>query len=363
MEFLLGMSMRYDGIILANFGGPRSQEEIFPFLKALLCDQDVIQTGWMQSLHDLLFTYIAKKRTKKVAEDYQTIGGCSPIYFDTQRLKAYLEEMLKVPVYDFHRYLPMTHQEFLQKVDNHQGQKLLVLPLFPQFSYATTGSCARFFETHLCGRTLEKLEWIPSYETHPSFIKAYKDRITDTLQKHNLLPQDVCLFYSFHGVPRKFICFNDPYQKHCEASFNAIKQHFPEADHIMAYQSKFGKGEWIKPYTIDLVEGDLNWLKKKHILFVPLSFTSDHIETLFEIETEYKQVLCERGCNALRVDAISQDFTWAKHIIESPMPCLSTTMCVRKEKKACCNKNHSCCSCKIKPLKKDLLEPKVEQNC
>jgi protoporphyrin/coproporphyrin ferrochelatase len=338
--------MRYDGIILANFGGPRTQDEIYEFLKTLLCDQDVIQTGWLEPLHKLLFTYIAKKRTGKVTKDYAKIGGASPIYFDTLKLKEYLTKKLDVPVYDFHRYLPKTHDKFLSDVENHKGQKLLVLPLFPQFSYATTGSIARFFETHLCGRTLEKLEWIASYETHESFIKAYMKNIKNKLLEHHLDESDVCLFYSFHGVPRKFTCFNDPYQKHCQASFEALKKHFPHSDHMMAFQSKFGKGEWLKPYTSDLVEGDLQWLKKKHVLFVPLSFTSDHIETLFEVEYEYKMVLEEKGISAFRVEAIAQDFSWAYDIIDSSLPLVSTSMCVRKEKKACCNQKHNCCLCK-----------------
>lgn len=348
--------MRYDGIILANFGGPRTSDEIYLFLKTLLCDQDVIQTGWIKPLHKLLFTYIAKKRTLKVAQDYAKIGGASPIYNDTFRLKQYLEKALKVPVYDFHRYLPSTHQTFLTEVENHRGDKLLVVPLFPQFSFATTGSIARFFETNLCGRTLEKLEWIPSFEAQESFISAYVKNIRNKIKEHNLLEQDVCLFYSFHGVPRKFICFNDPYEKHCKASFEAIKAYFPSSDHIMAFQSKFGKGEWLRPYTIDLVEGDLKWLHKKHVLFVPLSFTSDHIETLFEVEYEYKKVLEEKGISAFRVEAISQDFSWVKELIESNPSLVSTSMCVRKEKKACCYKDHNCCLCK---KKKENLDPVI----
>lgn len=340
--------MRYDGIILANFGGPRTSDEIYLFLKTLLCDQDVIQTGWMPSVHRLLFSYIAKKRTAKVAKDYAKIGGASPIYFDTLNLKKYLEDEFKLPVYDFHRYLPQTHQQFLTAVDNHKGDNLLVFPLFPQFSFATTGSIARFFEDNLCGRTLEKLQWLASYETHPSFINAYVHNIKHKMKQYNLEEKDVCLFYSFHGVPKKFTCFNDPYQKQCLASFEAIKKEFSLCDHVMAFQSKFGKGQWLTPYTIDLVEGDLKWLKKKHVLFVPLSFTSDHIETLFEIEYEYKQVLEKKGISAFRVDAIGSDFAWVKQIIDSNLSLIATTMCVRKEKKACCQKRHNCCVCKTK---------------
>ena len=234
--------------------------------------------------------------------------------------------------------------------------------MFPQFSYATGGSCARFFEQNLCGRTLEKILWIPSYESHSAFIEAYKKQIKTHIQKNNLREEDVCLFYSCHGVPRKFVCFNDPYEKHCQLSYQALKAHFPHADHVLAFQSKFGKGEWLRPYTIDLVEKDLSWCQKKHVLFVPLSFTSDHIETLHEIENEYIQPLKDKGIDAQRINSLSDDFSWVCPIIEDRGPSVSNAMLIRKDKAACCQISHDCCLCKQKSSKKNLFKGQVQQD-
>jgi protoporphyrin/coproporphyrin ferrochelatase len=359
---IFGFYMNYDALILVNFGGPRDLDEVASFLKELLCDQDVIRTGFPKLLHNLLFSKIAKKRAKVIKDDYDEIGGKSPIYFDTENLRNYLEKEFKLPVFTFHRYLPKTHHEFLKSLEAFEGNNILVFPMFPQFSYATTGSCARFFEAHLCGRTLEKLEWVSSYEAHPAFIDAFRKNIETTLKQHNLCEQDVCLFYSCHGVPRKFICFDDPYQRHCQRSYESLKKFFPQAQHVLAYQSKFGKGEWLKPYTIDLVEDDLSWLNKKHVLFVPLSFTSDHIETLFEVEQQYLQPLRTKGVDAHRVSALQNDFSWVKKILQDSLHTASTAMLIRKESKACCQKNHGCCLCKMKKSDKDLLQKHEQKN-
>jgi ferrochelatase len=350
--------MDFDGLVIVNFGGPRSQDEVEDFLIALLGDQDVIRTGWPSRIHKLFFTQIAKKRARIVKEDYQKIGGASPIYGDTERLKIFLNQAFNVPVVTFHRYLPATHESFIEELNDCKARNLLIFPMFPQFSFATTGSCARFFETHLCGRVLEKMLWISSYEQHPSFIKAYQTRIKQALEAHGLKESQVCLFYSCHGVPKKFVCFNDPYQKQCERSVEALKRLFPQADHILGYQSKFGKGEWLKPYTSELVSGDLSWLHKKHVLFVPLSFTSDHIETLFEVEEQYIAPLKERGIFAARVSSLQEDFGWARDIILDQMPLVSNAMLIRRDNKRCCQLSHGCCEC----LKKNSFKQKVERN-
>lgn len=352
--------MDFDGIVLVNFGGPRNLHEVESFLKELLCDQDVVRTNFPQLIHKLLFRQIAKKRSVRVKEDYEGIGGKSPIYEDTERLKRHLESVYKLPVMTFHRYLPALHKEFLEIINKSKLNNLLVFPLFPQFSFATTGSCARFFESNICARVLETMSWIPSYETHPAFIQAYKKNIERLLEEKGLKEEDVCLLYSCHGVPRKFICFQDPYEKQCERSMKALKVFFPKADHMLAYQSKFGKGLWLKPYTSDLVE-EISWLKKKIVLFIPLSFTSDHIETLFEIEEQYLKPLSEKGIEAYRVNAIHEDFSWVEDLLSNSSTYVSNAMLVRRDQKACCELDHDCCRCK-KPLKENLLKSHEEQN-
>jgi len=172
--------------LLVNFGGPRNLEEIRPFLTALLQDRDVIRTRFPPFFHNWLFKKIARKRSKKIAHDYAAIGGRSPIYFDTEALAEKLSEKLQAQVLTFHRYLPATHAASLKAIEQVQADEIRVLPLFPQFSYATTGSIARFLGTNLCCKTINRLRWIKSYAAHPAFVQSYQMRIAEFLKKQGL---------------------------------------------------------------------------------------------------------------------------------------------------------------------------------
>ncbi len=291
-------------LLLVNFGGPREGEEIRPFLEELLCDRDVIWTWFPDFFHRWLFRRVAKKRAVKIQGDYERIGGRSPIFFDTEKLAGELGAMT------FHRYLPATHAASLQAIEKC-GEEIVVLPLFPQFTYATTGSIARFFAQRLSRETVERLRWIPSYPAHPAYVAAFQKKIGAFLEKTGLVEEETVLFFSAHGVPVSFIEKGDPYQRECEASFQAIAQGFPKALSRLAYQSKFGRGEWIRPYTIEAAEEIRSWhAGRPHVVFVPLTFTSDHIETLFEIEEQYLPPIRARGLNAYRCPALNLESYW-----------------------------------------------------
>jgi len=329
-------------ILLVNFGGPRSLEEVFPFLKELLQDPDVVRTKLPPFLHNYLFKRVAKKRAKKVAHDYESIGGKSPIYFDTEELRLLLEEKLKIPVVTFHRYLPQTHRASLRKIEESGAAEIRVLPLFPQFSYATTGSIARFFTKHLCCKTVRKLRWIHSYAAHPAFIKAYQRRIVDFLEERKIAPEEATLLFSPHGLPKSFVCRRDPYKTECETSHREIMKAFPASESLLSYQSKFGRGEWLRPYTDEVCQSIASLpQKRKHAIVVPLSFTSDHIETLFEIEQLYLPILRSQGANAHRCPALNLEPYWIEALAEiaEERYFTSTEMLVKNPAVSwCCNK-------------------------
>jgi len=321
----------FDGFVLVSFGGPRSLQEIEPFLTALLCDKDVVLTPFPQKIHNLLFKRIAKKRAQKVAADYIQIGGKSPIFDSMARLQEYLKNAFGKPVFIFHRYLEQTHPQFMADLETFKGKRLLVFPLFPQFSYATSGSAARFFDEHLSARAIQKLCWIPSYAADSYFIQAYQKAIQQSMKQHHLSEDEICCLHSCHGIPVSLALYNDPYPTHCQMSFEGLKSHFPEAQHELCFQSQFGKAEWLKPSTLSYVQHPEKWLKRKAVLFVPLSFTSDHIETLFEIQNEYVEPLREKGFQAFRVPAIEQDFSWVKNILKDAQNYVSNSMLIRRD--------------------------------
>ncbi len=304
-------------MLLVNFGGPRDLAEVEPFLIELLTDPDLIRTNWPRFLHRWFFTRVARKRAVKIRPDYALIGGASPIYADTEEIGRQLESKMGKPVIVFHRYLPETHQASLEKIEACGEKKMVVLPLFPQFSFVTTGSIARFFSERLSKRAVEALEWIRSYPTHPAFVRCYQARIAACLKEHNILEENVVLLFSCHGLPKSYIDKGDIYESECQASFEAVAKGFPRALSRLSYQSKFGKGEWLRPYTDEVCQSILCWNEKRdNVIVVPLSFTSDHIETLYEIEHLYIPLLRERGVSALRCPALNLEPQWIDALAE-----------------------------------------------
>ena len=322
------------GVILANFGGPRSLEEVPSFLTELLTDVDVIRTRFPRFFEKWFFTGIAKKRARMVAHDYSQIGGKSPIFEDTERWAHNLSLRMGGPVMAFHRYLTATHADFIRQVQESHCREWTILPLYPQFSFATTGSSARFFQTVFPKETLSQMQWVRSYATHPRYVAAMQRCIADYLHQERLSEKEVVLFFSAHGLPQDFVDQGDPYEIECQSSFDAIREGFPEAHSLLAFQSKFGRGEWLRPYTSELSAAPLTWSQgRKHVVFIPLSFTSDHIETLFEIEYQYLPAIRAHGLQAYRCPALNHREDWLQAMVEilEGSSFVSTETLIRRE--------------------------------
>jgi ferrochelatase len=304
--------------LLVNFGGPRSLTEIEPFLTSLLTDQDVIQTGMPAWLHRRIFGRVARRRVSHVAHQYEAIGGKSPLFEDTEELARQLSTRLSAPVLTFHRYLPATHAAFIETMQQVKGD-IVVLPLFPQFSYTTTGSAARWMERHLPADCVRRMGWIHSYCDHPLFIDALAEQLGDVA--------DTLLLCSVHGLPIDYVAKGDPYQRECQRSLAALLQRRPKLKGILGYQSQFGKAEWLKPSTAQLCEQ-----LEGNVLIVPLSFVSDHLETLYEIEYEYVARLRQRGATCRRLPALGLNSLWVEglaQLMRQPPHLCATQMLVR----------------------------------
>ncbi len=248
--------------------------------------------------------------------DYLAIGGKSPIFDDTETIAKKVGAILKTDVLTFHRYLPKTHAKFLKEIESLQNtQQIRVLPLFPQFSYATTGSIALWLSEKLSAPTLKKLSWIKSYSNADIYIATMQKCLADFLKEKGIKEEDVVLLFSAHGLPQRFIDTGDPYQEQCILSFDKIREHFPMALSRLSYQSQFGKEEWIRPYTSEVCEMIRSWSEgRKIVVVIPLSFTSDHIETLYEIEELYLEQIRKQGLIALRCPALNLREDWIQGI-------------------------------------------------
>lgn len=291
--------------LLANFGGPRTSQEIVSFLQALLTDRDV--TGGMipSVLHRPLFSYIAKRRAPHVARQYAYLGGGSPIFQDTERLAQNLSQELQASVIPFHRYLPETHRETLQALQESQGS-IVGIPLFPHYTFAVTGSIIRFFLQHLPEKPIS---WITQFGVHPQFVSCMQQHIRDCLAAQQIAVEDCYFLFSVHGLPQRHIRLGDPYAQQCQASFEALRG---ELEGKIAFQSKFGIGKWLDPSTQEVCQSLRT--KKRYIVIVPFGFVSDHIETLHEIDHLYVPILLQKGYRVVRIPAINASSRWVSSL-------------------------------------------------
>lgn len=322
-------------LLLVNFGGPRLMREVRSFLRALLTDQDVLQTRFPAWLHRAIFSRIANRRACRICSEYRELGGGSPLFRDTEAIAAEIQQHFEGPILTLHRYLPDTHADLRATLMQlaRRVDEIIVIPLFPQFSYTTTGSCARWLSQAMPAELLHRFRWVKSYGSDRLFVSAWQERIRDKLAQLEWEEQDTVLLFSAHGIPKRYAEAGDPYAGECERSMAAILGAFPKAVGRLCYQSQFGPEQWLQPYTSALVQtlGD-QIPDRRRCLIVPHAFTTDHLETLVEIEDQYLSVLQEKGWHAHRVDCLQGNQTFVKALVtlaEQPEGC-TTQMLIRR---------------------------------
>jgi len=301
------------GVLLLNLGGPDKIEDVRPFLYNLFADPEIIRLPfrWLQSP---LAWLISTLRSKKSQENYLQIGGGSPLRRITEEQAQALEEQLRqrgqeASVYIGMRYWHPFTEEAISRIKRDQIEKLVILPLYPQFSISTSGSSFRLLE-QLWEQdpVLQKIDYtvIPTWFDRPGYLEAMADLIAQELDRFEK-PEDVHVFFSAHGVPVSYVEeAGDPYQSEIEQCTALIMKTLDRPNpYTLAYQSRVGPVEWLKPYTEDALE-ELAAEGVENLAVVPISFVSEHIETLQEIDMEYREVAEEAGIERFeRVPALN----------------------------------------------------------
>ncbi|MCC5639853.1 ferrochelatase [Nostoc sp. CHAB 5844] len=295
------------GVLLLNLGGPDKLEDVGPFLYNLFSDPEIIRLPfrWLQRP---LAWFIASRRMKTSQENYKQIGGGSPLRRITEAQGEALKEQLsdlgqEANIYVGMRYWHPYTEEAIALLTQDDIEKLVILPLYPQFSISTSGSSFRLLEKLWQeDPKLQRLEYtvIPSWYKQPNYLQAMAQLIAQELDQFPD-PNEVHIFFSAHGVPKSYVEeAGDPYQQEIEECTYLIMQTLnrPNA-HILAYQSRVGPVEWLQPYTEDALK-ELGAQGIKDIVVVPISFVSEHIETLQEIDIEYREVAEEAGIHNFR---------------------------------------------------------------
>ena len=282
-------------VVLFNLGGPDSLEAIKPFLFNLFSDRDIFKIPVGQKLFAKIMSVF---RAPAVREKYKRIGGKSPINDWTQLQRSMLQQELQkvvpgIEVYTAMRYWNPTIKDIAQKVFEKAFDKIALLPLYPHYSITTTGSSFNEWKRMYKGDVV-KLTYIYDYFDNRGYINALNERIDETILRFpENVRDDIQLLFSAHGLPESLAKQGDPYPKQIDKTIACVMKarNFSHEYHL-CFQSKVGPAKWLKPSTDEMIRG-LAAKRKKQLLVIPISFVSDHIETLFELDIEYRMIADE----------------------------------------------------------------------
>jgi len=332
------------GVLLLNLGGPEKTEDVEGFLFNLFADPDIIRLpGPLTLFQNSIAYFIAKRRAPKSIAAYDSIGGGSPILkYSTEQAdlvgKSLKERYgLSVKTYIGMRYWHPFTEEALEEIQNDKINALVIIPLYPQFSISTSGSSLRVLQEEFSARAAKYGNMIhtvvPSWYDRPGYVKAVRDLIQTELdgfteeqiaaakkRSPNLVPKHI--LFSAHGVPKSYIDAGDPYKSQIEECVKNIgdqlyKTNSREDLQIhLSYQSRVGPIEWLRPYTDDVLP-ELGQKGVSNLVVVPISFVSEHIETLEEIDLEYRELAEESGVtNWRRCPALNTDKTFIEDMAD-----------------------------------------------
>jgi len=281
-------------VLLLQMGGPDSLEAVEPFLLNLFSDREIIKIGpaWLQPV---IARFIVKKRKRHVEENYSLIGGKSPLKQLTAEQADALEKALGGGYRCFvaMRYWHPSTLEALAEIRRAGITDITALSLYPHYSRATTGSSINELKRLLAEAGVDfKVRYIDSFYNNSGYIDSMEERIKEGLELFHPLA-DVELLFSAHSLPQSFIDEGDPYLDHVKESVRLVMERF-NLKHHLAFQSRAGPVKWLEPSTDDMLKR-LAESGVKNLLVIPLSFVSDHIETLHEIDIEYSKKAWELG--------------------------------------------------------------------
>jgi protoporphyrin/coproporphyrin ferrochelatase len=304
------------GIVLFQLGGPDSLEAVEPFLLNLFLDPDIIPLGPLGLLRRPIAKLISSRRSGSVAEKYAEIGRRSPIATLTERQRVRLVEAVSpyvdpVAVTAMRYWHPMTSEAVDELRAAGPLDEIVLLPLYPQFSYATTLSSLKEWN-----RAVEQSKWneaggrptqhtVAQFNDHPLYIHALVQRIGSVLRQFSDSSR-IHLVFSAHGLPMSLVEKGDPYPKQIEETVRLVcelgaKQFagWPKI-HLLCYQSRVGPAKWLQPPLTATIER-LGHEGVKEMLVVPISFVTEHIETLHEINIEAREEAEKVGVETFRM--------------------------------------------------------------
>lgn len=333
------------GVLLLNLGGPDTLQDVQPFLYNLFADPDIIRLPRLfRFLQRPLAQLISVVRAPKSKEGYAAIGGGSPLRRITDEQAHALKMALKKKKLDVNVYVGMRYwhpftEEAVQQIKKDNITKLVILPLYPQYSISTSGSSIRVLQNifredaYFAGMPVSIIEY---WYQREGYVKSMSDLIEQELSNFTN-PEEVMIFFSAHGVPVSYIeDAGDPYRDQMEDCISLIMDELKSRgivnQHTLAYQSRVGPVQWLKPYTDEVIV-ELGQKGVKSLLAVPVSFVSEHIETLEEIDMEYRELALESGIeNWGRVPALGCKSSFISDLADAVIEALPSASAISTAK-------------------------------
>jgi ferrochelatase len=289
-------------VVLFQLGGPDSQAAVEPFLYNLFCDPDIINFPGAFLARKAIAKLISTTRSKVVGQRYMEIGGGSPIRRLTEQQARALEQALQPHISAraivAMRYWHPNTAEAIATLNREPCDELILLPLYPHYSFATTRSSLNEWNRQYKPSTPVKI--IDHFYDHPDYIAAIVERINSVLADLKQ-PDDIHLVFSAHGLPVALVEKGDPYPKQIEETVQMVRDlgAWPNP-HVLCYQSRVGPQKWLQPslgITIEqMAHGGI-----KRMLVIPISFLTEHIETLHEINIEAREAAEKLGVAEFRM--------------------------------------------------------------
>ena len=307
------------GVLLLNLGGPERIQDVKPFLYNLFSDPEIIRLP-VAAMQKPFAWLISSLRSGKSQQAYRSIGGGSPLRRITKQQARELQSNLRQNGVDATSYVAMRYwhpftESAVADLKADGVDQVVVLPLYPHFSISTSGSSFR--ELQRLRNTDPAFSRLPircirSWYDHPGYIQALANLIAREILACED-PATAHIFFSAHGVPKSYVeDAGDPYQLEIVACSKLILEQLRQQlghsnPFTLAYQSRVGPVEWLKPYTEDALQ-ELGEQGVKDLVVVPISFVSEHIETLEEIDIDYRELATTAGVkNFRRVPALDTD--------------------------------------------------------
>jgi len=291
-------------VVLCNLGGPDSLESVRPFLFNLFSDPDIFRLPLGFITQRPFASLVAWRRAPSAAKGYAAIGGKSPILDFTNAQAAELGRELGEG-FDVHvcmRYWHPLTGEVVATLKKKGYARVILLPLYPQYSITTTGSSYHEFQ-----RQCQRLNYHPSvtlirqWYDQPDYQAAIVEMLRAEVQKFpDPDTRHIELLFSAHGLPRKIVDQGDPYERQIRATYDALCAQLGWPHITLCYQSRVGPLEWLRPYTDDVIR-EKAAAGVRQMLVYPIAFVSDHVETLFELGVTYAEIARERGITHYRV--------------------------------------------------------------